>query len=117
MLKPYPTARFFDVATEFPDAWAEFHSNAPDLVLPITPDLFPGMSGRQITGVYAKYQLADSGTARFLLGGDKRLALTDGKLLRTPGLSLTANGWLLHLEGDKTALNDLGLVLTYRAAG
>jgi hypothetical protein len=118
MLKPYPAARYFDVATDFPDAWSEFQSNGGDgLVLPLTPDLFPDMSGRQVTGVYAKYQLADGGSARFLLGSDKRLALTDGTLVRTPGLSLGANGWILRLEGDKTALNDLGLVLTYRAAG
>jgi hypothetical protein len=118
MLKPYPAARFFDVARDFPDAWTEFQSNGADgLVLPITPDLLPGMSGRQITGVYAKYQLADGGSARFLLGGDKRLALTDGKPLKTPGLSLGANGWTLRLEGDKTALDDVGLVLSYRAGG
>jgi hypothetical protein len=116
MLKPYPSARFFDLATDFPDAWAEFQSNGADgLVLPITPDLFPDMSGRQITAVYAKYQLAQSGAARFLLGGDKQLALTDGKLLKTPGLSLNGDGWLLQVEGDKTALTDVGLVLAYRA--
>jgi hypothetical protein len=116
MLKPYPAARFFDVATDFPDAWAEFQNNgAAGLVLPLTPDLFPDMSGRQITGVYARYQLAERGAARFLLGGDKRLALTDGKLLNTPGLSLGADGWTLQLEGDKTALNDVALVLAYRA--
>jgi hypothetical protein len=40
---------------------------------------------------------------------------TDGKLLRTPGLSLAAGGWTPQLEGDKTALNDVGLVLAYRA--
>jgi hypothetical protein len=45
----------------------------------------------------------------------RRLALTDGKLLRTPGLSLGPAGWTLQIEGDKTALNDIGLVLTYRA--
>jgi hypothetical protein len=73
------------------------------------------MSGRQITGVYAKYQLADGGAARFLVGGDRRMALSDGKLLKTPGLSLGGNGWALQLEGDKTALDDVALVLAYRA--
>jgi hypothetical protein len=52
---------------------------------------------------------------RFLLGGHKRLALTDGKLLKTPGLSLGADGWTLQPEGNKTALDDVGLVLGYRA--
>jgi hypothetical protein len=116
MLKPYPTARYFDVAADFPDAWADFQSNGGDVLsLPLTPDLFPNMSGRQITGVYAKYQLPAGGAARFLLAGDKGLAMADGKLLRTPGLSLGANGWTLQLEGDKAALDDIALVLTYRA--
>ncbi|GAA5179464.1 hypothetical protein GCM10023322_09510 [Rugosimonospora acidiphila] len=116
MLKPYPAARFFDVATDFPDAWAQFLDNGSDtLVLPLAPDLFPDISGRQITGVYAKYQLTAPGAARFQLGGDARLALADGKLLTTPGLVLGAAGWTLRLDGDKSALNDVGLVLTYRA--
>ncbi|GIE94609.1 hemopexin repeat-containing protein [Paractinoplanes rishiriensis] len=116
MLKPHPAARFFDVATEFPDAWQEFQSNGTgELVLPITPDLFPGISGRQITGIYARYQLAQGGAARFLLDGDRQTALPDGKLLRTSGLALGANGLTLQLDGDKTALSGVGLVLTYRA--
>jgi hypothetical protein len=59
---------------------------------------------------YVEYQEADGGTARFLVGGDRRPALTDGKLLTTPRLSLGANGWTLQPEGDKTALDDVGLV-------
>ena len=34
-------------------------------------------------------------------------------LLRTPGLS--TGDWTLVHEGDKDALADLGLILTYRA--
>jgi hypothetical protein len=71
------------------------------------------MIGRQITGVYARYELAGGGEARFLLNGDQHLALDDGKLLRTPGL--TAGGWTLICEGDKNVLTNLGLILTYRA--
>jgi hypothetical protein len=52
---------------------------------------------------------------RFLLNGDKSLALTDGKLLRTPGLSVGGPGTVLVLEGDKTELTSVGLVLAYRA--
>jgi hypothetical protein len=116
MLKPYPAARFFDVAEEFPDAWAEFRENEETaLVLPFSADMFPDMSGRQITGIYAKYRLANGGAARLLLNGDKRLALADGKMLRTPGLSLGGPGVALAIEGDKAALDDVGLVLAYRA--
>ncbi|HEY3608789.1 MAG TPA: hemopexin repeat-containing protein [Pseudonocardiaceae bacterium] len=114
MLRPYPSARYFDVANEFQQEWTEFiEGDSARLTLPITPDHLPGIVGRQITGVYARYELAGGGEARFLLNGDKRLALDDGKLLRTPGLS--TGGWTLLFEGDKAILTDLGLILTYRA--
>ncbi|MBT2233166.1 hemopexin repeat-containing protein [Nonomuraea sp. NEAU-A123] len=117
MLKPYPAAHYFDVAREFPDEWAEFQESDDDrLVLSFTQDRFPAMSGRQITGIFPRYELAGNGSVRFLLNGDKRLALNDGKLLRTVGLNVGGNPWTLVLEGDKTALTDLGLVLTYRAS-
>ncbi|MFI6323641.1 hemopexin repeat-containing protein [Nonomuraea sp. NPDC050556] len=111
MLKPYPSARFFDVATEFPEEWAAFQEGA-ELVLPFTPDLFPGMSGRQVTGLFASYGAAG---ARFLLNGDQRLALNDGKLLRTPGLNVGGAPWNLVLEGDRSVLTTVGLVVAYRA--
>ncbi|MFI9556382.1 Tc toxin subunit A-related protein [Nonomuraea endophytica] len=115
MLRPYPAARFFDVPADFPAAWEDFLADEETrgLTLPLTPELFPGMSGRQITGVYARYDL-DGGAARFLVNGDPRFALEHGKPVRTPGLGLGAP-WALVLEGDKNALAGLGLVLTYRA--
>ncbi|MFL6127381.1 hypothetical protein, partial [Actinophytocola sp.] len=84
------------------------------LVLPIDPQQLPGITGRQITGVYARYKRATDGEARFLLNGEKRLALEDGKLLATPGL--VTGRWTLVFEGDKAAVTDLGLILTYRAS-
>ncbi|BCY09025.1 hypothetical protein L3i22_041130 [Actinoplanes sp. L3-i22] len=116
MLKPHPAARYFDVATDFPDAWQQFQGDGTDeLVLPITADLLPEISGRQITGIYARYQLTPGGAARFLLDGDRQTALPDGKLLTTSGLSLGVNGLTLRLDGDKSALTGVGLVLAYRA--
>jgi hypothetical protein len=51
MLKPYAAARFFDIAAEFPQEWAEFHEgDGSELVLPFTADIFPGMASRQVTG-------------------------------------------------------------------
>jgi hypothetical protein len=115
MLRPYPTARYFDVAAEFPDDWAAFiEGDSNQLSLPVTPNDLPGMIGRQITGVYARYELFADGEATFLLNGDKRFTLDDGKLLSTPGL--TTGGWTLLFEGDKTILANLGLILTYRAS-
>jgi hypothetical protein len=113
MLRPYPSGRYLDVATEFEQEWTEFlDSDSAELSLPITPAHLPGMVGRQITGVYARYEPA--GEARFLLNGDPRFPLDDGRLLRTPGLA--AGGWTLVLDGDKSALGNLGLILTYRAS-
>ncbi|MBO2451668.1 hypothetical protein J4573_31575 [Actinomadura barringtoniae] len=116
MLKPYATAAYFDVATEFADAWNEFLTgDSAELYLPITEDELPGITGRQITGIYARYDLQDaSAQARFLVNGDQQLALENGKQLRTPGL--TVGGWMLTFEGDKSVLADLGLILSYRAA-
>lgn len=110
MLKPYQAAQFLDVATAFPEEWARFAAGE-ELVLPVTADLLPGISGRQITGVFATYPQEG---VRFLLNGDKRLALNDGKLLRTLGLSVGGPGWLLVPEGDASALTTIGLVLVYR---
>ncbi|WP_419993240.1 hemopexin repeat-containing protein [Streptomyces boninensis] len=116
MLRPRPAARWVDVAAEFPDEWALFLGGGSDrLTLPLAPEMFPGMSGRQITGIYPTYALANGGGARFLLGGDERLGLTDGTLLRTPGLSIGAQALTLVLDGDRQALSNLGLILAYRA--
>jgi hypothetical protein len=116
MLKPYPAARFFDVATEFPDQWTAFTEGEEDVLsLPFTPEMFPGMSGRQVTGVYPRYELAPGTSARLLLNGDRQLALNEGKLLPTPGLTVGGAAWPLVADGDKAAFTGVGLVLTYRA--
>ncbi|GAA0398106.1 hypothetical protein Acor_34780 [Acrocarpospora corrugata] len=116
MLKPYAAARYVDVAGEFPDEWEALLTSAEgSLSLPLTAEMFQSMSGRQISGVYATYTLAEGGTARFLLNGDQRLALDEGKLLRTPGLNVGGAPWSLVLEGDREALLNVGLILNYRA--
>ncbi|WP_158557937.1 hemopexin repeat-containing protein [Spongiactinospora gelatinilytica] len=113
MLKPYPSALFLDVAARFPEAWEEFTTGA-ELNLPITPDLFPAMSGRQVTGVIAQYGSAD-GDARFLLHGDPRLALNAGRLVQTPGLTAGGRPWRFTATGDRDALTGFSLMLLYRA--
>ncbi|MFD0474356.1 hypothetical protein ACFQ0B_43565 [Nonomuraea thailandensis] len=85
------------------------------LVLPLTADLFPGISGRQITGVQPSFAPAGSG-ARFLLDGDARLALSEGRILSAPGLGVGGPAWNLVLDGgDKAALTGFALMLAYRA--
>ncbi|MFC5823067.1 hemopexin repeat-containing protein [Nonomuraea insulae] len=116
MLKPYPAARYIDVAGEFPEQWQQFQEGDDGvLTLPLTPEMFPRMNGRQITGIYAKYEAGRPGAARFLLNGDQRLALEEGTVVRTPGLSVGAMPLTLVADGDRAALVNAGLILAYRA--
>jgi len=119
MIKPSPAARFVDVAAEFPDEWQEFvDGDATALELPISSGMFPGMTNRDITGIYPTYDLAGRAVAQLVLAGERPIRLEPGRLLPTPGLRVSANGagpWSFTVEGDKSALLDVGLVLTYKA--
>ncbi|MEU8386188.1 hypothetical protein, partial [Streptosporangium sp. NPDC048865] len=119
MLRPYPAAHLIDVARDFPKEWAAFLDGGDRLVLPLSPERFPGMSGRRITGLYPKYEYAGEGTARLVLETGRRLPLADGVPLTTPGLSLDGGGpsaWAFTVEGDRSTLDNVALVLTYQAA-
>ncbi|MGW0809826.1 hemopexin repeat-containing protein [Nonomuraea sp. NPDC002799] len=109
MRRPYAAARYIDVAGEFPEQWQVF-ADGGDLVLPIVPEMFADMIGDQITGMYARYDVADWGSARLRLNGQ---LIDDGKALRIPGLR--AGEWTLTVDGEREALINVGLVLTYRA--
>ncbi|OUC11704.1 MAG: hypothetical protein B0A82_26270 [Alkalinema sp. CACIAM 70d] len=119
LLKPYPTARFLDVAQEFPDEWAAFLEGEGDaLILPMSRDLFPNMSSSKITGIFASYDLVEPGAISMMLNGDKNLMLKDGKLLLTNGLSISSRGsdWRFVINGDRSILNNIGLVFSYKAS-
>ncbi|WP_285584997.1 hemopexin repeat-containing protein [Herbidospora sp. NBRC 101105] len=109
MRKPYAAARYVDVAGEFASEWEEF-TGGGDLVLPLTPEMFPDIVGVQLTGLYARYELADWGSARLLRGGQ---VVNDGTMLRIPGLR--AEELTFTADGDREALVNVGLILTYRA--
>jgi hypothetical protein len=121
MLKPSAAARFFNVAAEFPEQWEEFQNAEDDeapLVLPFNIDMFPGMANRDITGIYPTYELADADAAQLVLDGERSIPLNAGRMLPTPGLRVDTNGaggWAFAVEGDKEALLNVGLVLTYKA--
>ncbi|WP_344879233.1 hemopexin repeat-containing protein [Nonomuraea antimicrobica] len=116
MLKPYPAGRYIDVAGEFPEQWRQFQEGEDGvLALPLVPEMFPRMNGRQVTGIYATYEADRPGAARLLLNGDRRLALEQGTVVRTPGLSVGVTPLTLVADGDRTALVNVGLILTYRA--
>nr|BFE78200.1 hypothetical protein GCM10020093_008010 [Planobispora longispora] len=79
-------------------------------MLPIVPEMFADMIGAEITGLYARYETADWGSARLRLNGQ---LIDDGKALRIPGLR--AGEWRLTVDGEREALINVGLVLAYRA--
>ncbi|GAA3573423.1 hypothetical protein GCM10022419_062990 [Nonomuraea rosea] len=119
MLRPYPAALLIDVARDFPQEWEAFLAGGDRLVLPLSPGLFPGMSSRRITGLYPTYAYAGEATARLVLETGRRLPLADGVPLTTPGLSLNGGGpsnWAFTVEGDRSALSNVTLVLMYQAA-
>ncbi|MEU6778308.1 hemopexin repeat-containing protein [Nonomuraea angiospora] len=109
MRRPYAAARYVDVAGEFPEQWQAFLDGG-DLVLPIAPEMFPDMVSTQISGLYARYDLADGGSARLRLNGQ---LIDDRTAVRVPGLR--TGEWRLTADGEREALIDVGLVLSYRA--
>ena len=119
MLRPYAAARFIDVAREFPNEWTAFlNEDTRELKLPLTPDLFPGMGSRQIGAIYPTYDVTDGNTARLTLNGNQNVTLNDATLQETPGLTIGADSsspLTFVVDGDKQALNNIGLVLTYQA--
>jgi hypothetical protein len=119
MLKPYTAARYFDVAREFPTEWSAFvEDDSAHLALPLTPDLFPGMNSRRIAAIYPTYDTADGVASRLVLNGNHNLALREGTLLPTPGLTIGADAsqpLSFTVDGDKQNLYNVGLVLTYQA--
>jgi hypothetical protein len=118
MLKPYPAFRFVDVAAEFPEAWEEFlGSDEHELVLSFSADMFPAMASRQIPAIYAWFDTAGEDGVSMVLNGDPDWTLENGKMLLTNRLSVTGQGsdWRFALNGDKAALTNINLALSYKA--
>ncbi|MFL5909959.1 MAG: hemopexin repeat-containing protein [Gaiellaceae bacterium] len=119
MLKPYPAARYIDVARDFPEQWEAFLADGEgELALPLTPDMFPGMSSRRIEAVYPAYDRANGGNTRLVLNGTQNLTLADGTVLPTPGLTIGTDPSApitFRVDGAKEDLLDVGLVLAYQA--
>ncbi|MEO1433294.1 MAG: hemopexin repeat-containing protein, partial [Cyanobacteria bacterium J06633_8] len=118
MLKPYPASRYFNIANEFPNEWNEFlGSDGNDLILNLTRDLFPNLSGSKITGIFTKFDLYEPGEISAILNGFDNLELKESKFLPTTGLSIASQGsqWILTVKGDKTNLRNIDLVAIYQA--
>ena len=120
LLRPYPAQRYIDVAGEFPDEWVGFLDSAEneDLVLPISPELFPDMASRQIGSIHPRIGVADGTPVTLVLNGNPQWELADRRPCPTTGLSVGVNGseWRLAPKGDRAVLTSLELVLTYTAA-
>ena len=119
MLKPYTAFQYFDIANDFPDAWEAFlFSEDNELVLSMTRDLFPNISSSKIIGVFTRYELLEPSAVSMVLNGDEALILQDGKFLPTNGLSISTQGaeWAFVLKGNKTILNNMSLVFSYKAS-
>ena len=118
MLKPYPTSRYFNIANEFPNEWDKFlNSDSDDLILNLTRDLLPNISGSKITGLFATYDLYEEGEVSMVLNGFDTLTLKDGQFLQTTGLIIASQGSELAftIKGDKTNLKNINIVMIYTA--
>jgi hypothetical protein len=118
LLKPYSTFRFVDVAAEFPDAWEAFQGSDDDeLVLTFSADMFPAMASRQIPEIYAWFDVPGPDQVSMVLNGDPDWTLENGKVLITNRLSVSSQGsdWRFALNGDKSALANINLALSYKA--
>jgi hypothetical protein len=116
LLKPYPTAIMVNMAEVFPNEWYAFiHDDTEDLALTITRDMFPNMSGSKISALYTAYQYEGEGKATLQLNDS--LDLKHNKLLPEPGLSIGSKGsdWTFKAKGNKKALANMVMVLTYKA--
>ncbi|MCA9700822.1 MAG: hypothetical protein KC431_25060, partial [Myxococcales bacterium] len=121
LLKPHQALRHIDVAETFPDRWQAFlASTGNTLVLPLTQALFPNISGSRIQSLLAHYQLgsAGAGTVSMSLVLGEKVPLPEGRLVDAAGLRVGIGGTAMTLEvrGDKQRLENLVLVMSYRAA-
>ena len=66
--------------------------------------MFPSMAGRQITEIYAWFDVAGPGEVTMVLNGDPDWTLENGKVLIANRLSVSSQGsdWRFALNGDKS---------------
>jgi hypothetical protein len=79
--------------------------------------MFPAMASRQIPAIYAWFDTAGEDGVSMVLNGDPDWTLENGKMLLTNRLSVTGQGsdWRFALNGDKAALTNINLALSYKA--
>ncbi len=118
MLKPYIAAHYLDVTAEFPNEWDEFISGDGDeLSLPVTRELFPHIASSKIPAIMTQISQNGEGSLRFVLNDEEEMTLSNGKATETSGLKIASRGstWNLRLKGNKELLDNLSLVVMYKA--
>ncbi|NEP51816.1 MAG: hypothetical protein F6K65_24695 [Moorea sp. SIO3C2] len=118
MLKPYPTATYFNLSQMFPNEWYAFvYGDTEDLKIKITREMLPNFSGSKITGLVPHYEMQGEGQVSLIMNDDDDLTLKHGKFNEANGLMLRSSGatWNFKAKGDKKSLSNLGLVVMYKA--
>ncbi|NEO90758.1 MAG: hypothetical protein F6K56_11100, partial [Moorea sp. SIO3G5] len=118
MLKPYPTATYFNLAEMFPNEWYAFvYGDTEDLNIQITREMLPNLSGSKITGLVPHYEKQGEGQVSLIMNDDDDLTLKHGKFNEANGLMIRRSGatWNFKAKGDRKSLSNLGLVVMYRA--
>ncbi len=121
LLKPYDALRHFDLRSMFPEQWQAFLESSDDtLTLPLSQAMFPNIASSRIRSVLAHYVLNNSSQSAVSVSLDlgERVTLPEGRLIDTAGLRVGQNGsqLTLNVRGDKRRLDNLVLVMSYRAA-
>lgn len=118
LLKPVDTLRCFDLTYDFAAQWKAF-LEGPDEVfeMQLHPAQFPNMASGRIRAIYARYQTDAAGAPSFVLDLGQQLELPDGKTVDTSGLTVRAAGTTLRLKlnGDKSMLKNVYLLMSYKA--
>ncbi len=118
LLKPYNTVRFLDLSSDFNDQWLEFlESDESILSLNMTREHLPNMASSRITGIFSKFEVSGTEKVSLLLNNDETMVLHDEQFLETTGLSVSNNGsvWRFMVKGNKKALENVQLVVGYKA--
>ncbi len=121
LLKPYDALRHFDLRAAFPQQWQAFmDSSGNTLTLPLSQAMFPNIASSRIRSVLAHYVLNNTSQSAVAVSLDlgEAISLPEGRLVDTAGLRVGQNGaqLVLNVRGDKRRLDNLILVMSYRAA-
>ena len=83
----------------------------------MTRDLLPHLASGGIPALLTQMRLTGPGNLQWVLNEDPDMVLRHGRLTETPGLNIGAKGstWTLTLQGDKSLLAQLKLVVMYKA--